>query len=184
MHNPRQSLGVISEHRPCDPDRPSRIAAATRERHPDSSEQFWILWAISWLGSAVLEGFALYGQSIYPSAVDLTQGYRAQAEEAQRPAVTPLPPPEDPWLPPGRTSHDIDIRACLATASSHSPRNIQRWFRLAAVLPRRGTEGGKRPSRERLDMPNDRSMRDAANPMVASLAPDRLVDVRRCCSRS
>jgi len=160
MHQPHQPLGVISERRHRASDQTSRSAAATRQRQPGSWEQSWILWTISQLGSAILEGFALYGQSIYPCVIDLPQDYRAQAEEAQRPAVTPSPLRQDPWLPPGGPSHDIDVGACLATASWHSPRTIQRRFRLAAVLPRRRTEGSTRSSCERLDMPNDRSLRD------------------------
>jgi len=179
MHNPHQPLGVISPRRDRAPDQTSHIAAATRQGQPVTSEQSWILRAIAWLGSTVLEGFALYGQSIYPSVIDLPQDYRAQAEKAQRPAVTPLLPQEDPWLPPGRSSHDIDIRSCVATPSSHSPQNIQRWFRLAAVLPRRRTEGRKRSSRKRLNMPNDRSLRDdRVDPHDIRSVPQRFDPVR------
>jgi len=175
MHNPHQPLGVILQRRHRAPDQTPRTATATRQRQPVSSEQSWILRPLSWLGSAILEGFALYGQAIYPCAIDLPQDCRAQAEEAQRPSVTPLPPCEDRWLPPGGSPHDIDIRGCLATTSSHSPQNIQRWFRRAAVLPRRGTEGSKRSSRERLDMPNDRSLRDdSVDPHVIGSVPRRL----------
>ena len=161
MHNPHRPRGVISERRHRAPDQTSRIAAATRQRRPVSSQRSWILPVISWLGSAIVEGFALYGQSIYPCGADLSQDCRTQAAEADRPAATPLPAPENPWLPRGRSSHDIDIRLFHATASSHLPQKMQRWFHLALILPRRRTEGRKRP-----DMPNDRSLRDdGADPL-------------------
>jgi hypothetical protein len=179
MHQPHQPLGVISERRHRAPDQTSRSAAATRQRQPVSSEQSWILWTISWLGSAILEGFALYGQSIYPCVIDLPQDYRAPAEEAERPAVTPSPLRQDPWLLPRRPSHDIDIPACLATASWHSPQTIQRRFRLAAVLPRRRTEGSTRSSCKRLGMPNDRSLRDdGVDPDDVGLVPQQFDPVR------
>ena len=155
MHNTHPPLGVISERRHRASDQTSRIAAATRQRRPISSQQSWILLAISWLGSAIVEGFALHGQSIYPCVSDLPQDCHAQAAEAERPAVTPLPATESPWLPPGRSSHDIDIHLCRGSASSHLPQKMQRWFHLALVLPRRRTEARKRP-----DVPNDRSLRD------------------------
>ena len=178
MHKPHQPPGVISERCHRGSDQTPRIAAA-RPRQPVSSEQSWILRPISWLGSAILEGFALYGQAIYPCAIDPPQDYRAQAEEAERPSVAPLPAREDPWLPPGSSSHDVYIRGCLATASSHSPQNIQCWFRLAAVLPRRGADGSRRSSRERPDMPSDRSLRDAGvEPNRIGRVPRRVDPVR------
>ena len=155
MHNTHRPLGVISERRHHASDQTSRIAAAIRQRRPVSSRQSWILPAISWLGSAIVEGFALHGQSFYPCVTDLPQHCRAQTAEAERPAVTPSPAPESLWLPPGRSSHDIDIHLCQASASSHLPQKMQRWFHLALVLPRRRTEAPERP-----DMPNDRSLRD------------------------
>lgn len=179
MHNSRPPLGMTSERRHRAADQASAIAAATRQRQPVMAEQSWILRAISWLGSAILEGFALYGQSLYPCVLELAEDPRAQAETTQPRAVPPLPARENPWLPPGGWSHDIDIRACPVSASSQSPQRTRRWFRLAAVLPRRRTGGSKRSSRERLDVPDDRCMRDdGADPHDTIPVPPRFDLVR------
>ncbi len=179
MHKSHHPLGVTSERRHRAPDQTPRVAAATRQRQPVSGEQSWILRAISWLGSTILEGFRLYGQSVYPCVIDLPEDYRAQAAEAQRAAVTPEPTGVNPWLSPRRSSHDNDFRAYLVSASAHSRQNTQSWLHLAAVSPRGPTGGSKRSSCVGLDVANDRSLRDdRLDPHDTSPVPQRFDPVR------
>jgi hypothetical protein len=179
MHNPYQPLGVTSERRHRAPDRTSRIAAVPRQSQSASPEPSWFVRAMSWLGSAVLEGFALYGQSIYPCVIDPPEAYDAQGEDVQRPAFTPLPTRVNPWLPPATSSRDSDIRACLASASSHLPQHTRGWIRLAAVLPGRRTGRSKQLSHERVGVPDDRSLRvNGVDPLDTSTVPRRLDPAR------
>ena len=128
MHKPHQPPGVISERCHRGSDQTPRIAAATRPRQPVSSEQSWILRPISWLGSAILVGFALDAQSIYPYGLDLVEDSDAQAENRERPAVVRAAAVGKPLLLPGCSPRDIGIRGCRAFAPSHSPHSAQCWF--------------------------------------------------------
>jgi len=126
--NTYQPYGVTPKRRHGATDQTSAVAPPPLQSHPVSAEPSWIIRAASWLGSAILEGFALHAQSIYPCGLDLTEDCDARAEKALRRDVTPLPPRENPWLRPSRSSHKMGFRAWLATTSSHSPHNARRWF--------------------------------------------------------
>jgi hypothetical protein len=159
MQNSRQPVRYISDrHRvPCDiPD----AVVPTRQVPPTPGEQSCILRAISLLGSAVLEGFALYGQSYYPCSLDRSEHYHAREEQPHRTARAPSPLKESPRLLPGGSSPEIDLYVWLASAPSHSPRSNLRWFRLATGWPRRRTVAAKRASLDSQDLLDDRLSRD------------------------
>jgi len=87
MHSAYQPRGVTSERRHRATDQTSAVAAPALQRHPVSAEPFWIIRGVSWLGSAILAGFALYGQSMYPYRFNLPEDSDAQPENAEPPAV-------------------------------------------------------------------------------------------------
>jgi hypothetical protein len=132
VDNLYQPLGVTSDHRHRTPDQTLAVATPTRQWDFVLAKQCLIARAVSWFGSAILEGFALYGQALYPCVLDLSEDCHAQAEKARRPASTPLPPLENPWSLPPRSSCDIDIRPRIAAEPSDSPHSAQRWFRPVA----------------------------------------------------
>lgn len=158
MHNAYQPVAVASERRHCATDEALAAAVSTRPRPPDSAPQSWIMGAVSWLGSAVLEGFALYGQLICPCSIDLSEDDYDQAERPHRAARAPLALKQSPRSLPGGSSREIDIGAWLASAPSRSQRNDLGWFRLVAVWPRRRAVAGKLSSSDRPDVPRDRSL--------------------------
>jgi len=129
MHNAYQPRGVTSEgRRRRATDQTSAVATPPLPSHPVPDEPSWIIRGVSWLGSAILVGFALYGQSMYPYRFDLPEDSDAQAENAERPAVVRAAAVGKSLLLPGRSPRDIGIHGCLAFAPPHSPHNVRRWF--------------------------------------------------------
>jgi hypothetical protein len=147
MRQPYQPRALIYEQRHRAADETSTGGVWTPQCDRASAEPSLIVRAMSWLGSAILEGFALYGQSMGPCLLDFPEDHTAQAEEAERTATTPLQPHESPWLLPGRPSHDIDIQAWLASAPSHSRRNRRRGLHVVAVGPTRCNVAAERSLR-------------------------------------
>ena len=175
MRKSYQPVTITAEHRRRTACATSADVVPVQKRHPASAEPSWIIGAMSWLGSAILEGFALYGQSVGPCWFDPPGDYDAQAKNAQGSAPAPSPR-ESPGLRLGRSSHDIDIHAWLrsASASSHLTGNDRRWFRLVGVCPRRCAASGKRSSCDRQDVPHDLSVRcDIVDPHEVSLTSSR-----------
>lgn len=156
MQDSYRPVGVTAKrlHRAADPSSPA--ANPTRQGRRASAAQSRMMRATSWRGSAILDGVALYRPSICRCLHDPPEDRCAQAEKAQRPGVTARR--ENLWLPPGPSSQDIDIRACLAFAPSHSPHKVRPRFRLVARRPRRRAAGCKRASRARADVPQERSL--------------------------
>ncbi len=111
MQNSDQPVGDISERRHGVLDKIPAVVVPTRRRQLTSGEQSWIVRAISWLCSAILEGFALYGQSFHPCLLDVSDDCSAQEEQPRRAAPAPLPPEENPWSLQGTPPREIDICA-------------------------------------------------------------------------
>lgn len=156
MHDTCRPPGVTTEHRHRPPDPISDVDTATRPEDIVSTERPSIARAASWLGSVILEGFALHGQAFYPCALDLPDDRHAQPEKARLAAVTVTPPPpENPWMAPEKSPHDVDIRLWLATAPSYPPRQGRRRFRLGGVWLRLRTAASKPSSCVRVDALRD-----------------------------
>jgi len=128
MHNVHQPRGVTSERRHRASDQTSAVATPALQSHPVSARPSQIMRGVSWLGSAIPEGFAPQAQSIYPYELDLAEDSDAQAENAERPAVGRAAAVRKLLLLPGCSPRDIGIRLCRAFAPSHSPRNARHWF--------------------------------------------------------
>lgn len=180
MQRSYQPVTATAEHRGRGGDETSANIVPTRPREPASPEPSRIVAAMSWLGSAFLEGFALYGQSVWACPLNLRDDPHAPAEKARGSGPAPSPPRDSPWLLADRSSHEIDIHAWLASAPSQSPGDGRRWLRLVAVWPRRRSMAAKRWSCVRLDMPDDQSLHgDVGEPHAVSPIPECRAPYRR-----
>jgi hypothetical protein len=116
-------------------DEISPTVVPTRQPQPELGEKSWIARAMSWLGASILEGFAIYGESMCGCWTELPENYYHEKNE---PPHTSSQSPTQEIAPsqPARLSHDVDIQAWLTSAPSRSPRD-RRWLRLAAIWPKR-----------------------------------------------
>jgi hypothetical protein len=160
MPNSLQPVRDTSKHRNRIADETPPPVTPTEQPQPAPGEQSWIARALSWLGGCIVEGFAAYGESICPCLVDLPENQHRQTDKPHRPAHSPLPVQENPWVQ-ARVSHDVDIYEWLASAPSSAPRNRRRWFRLLAFWPKRHTVGRKQSLCDPLDLPDDRVLRES-----------------------
>jgi len=97
---------------------------SARPKQLVSREQSWAVRALSWLGDWILEGFAMYGESIRPCLLDFPDDSGRGADASRRSMLASLPSRESPWAQSAQVPRDIDIHAWLASAPP-APRGIQ-----------------------------------------------------------
>jgi len=126
MQSADQPRGATLERRHRATDQTSAVAAPALQRRPVSAEPSWIIRGVSWLGSAILVGFTLHAQSIYPYRLDLPEDSDAQVENPERPAPVRAAAVGKPLLLPGCLPREVGIRGCRAFAPLHSPPSVRR----------------------------------------------------------
>jgi hypothetical protein len=184
----RRESSMRNPHRPAfDTEKPRRRTATDSwpapprndRDQPAAREPDAISRGLSWLGTCILEGFAMYGESICPCFTDLPEDYYTTKDPSHRSAPASLPPQQNPWGAPARASHhrashhraphhraphdraphDIDIVAWLAAGPSPRARPGL-WSRLRRLWPKRRAAAARQSSYDLLALLDDPALRD------------------------
>jgi hypothetical protein len=104
MRNSHRPVYHITEHRRRVADKTPTVVF-TGQPQTALDERSWIARALSWLGSAIIEGFAAYGESICPCLHDFPEHNATGSDEP--PPITFSHPvaQENPWAQPRGLSH-------------------------------------------------------------------------------